>query len=752
MLSGTFGGSGGYKTTSQAMGSLFQELKRRNVFRVGAAYLVVAWLIVQVIETISRPLSLPDWTEAFFIVLLLAGFPVILIFAWAFELTPEGLKKTSEVKAEESVTATTGKKLNFAIIAVLVMSLGYFVWERQSLVEQVEKTASNDTAEIVETEGTASVAVLPFVNMSADPEQEYFSDGISEELLNLLAKIPEIRVPARTSSFQFKGQNLDISDVAKQLNVRHVLEGSVRKADVRVRVTAQLIEADTGYHLWSETYDRELDDIFAIQDEISAAIVDALSETLGLQARAAPKVAHASNSEAYNSFLFAQHLIKKRTKQDIESAIPNYERALVLDPDYAPAHAGLGLAWYLLTDSGGTYGDLPLEVSLGRAMPHIERALELDPELPEALGVMGLILSTKRRDTEALPYFEKALALNPSLTDVHNWYSQSLSELGRRDEAFEQIERAYHADPLSVLTLHNYTNELLLRRRFDSAGPILERLEMVDAGRAALFRGLALVNQKRAAEGMAHMLRVLGDKPDDLFLRQYVAELLWNFDLEWPAESLWPWPDNLLPLVSGSSDFDYVLELAQKRFNADPNNPSAIGQLAWANWRAGNEAEGLRLAERLLASLDEDSRQRELVNIMFALDALKRGDMATVEARVAPLDAEWSGSIAAGIEVDLLYYGRAAIALLRGDRGAALAFLEQSLERGYVSDSRFARLFERHGLNDDPHFVALRARSNEYIRAEKQKLLTVACGSDGFDVWQPSPEDCGRNAKAGVPN
>ena len=180
------------------MSSFFQELKRRNVFRVGAAYVVVSWLIIQVIETVSDPLNLPQWTEAFFIVVLLAGLPLILIFSWAFELTPEGLKKTSEVAEEASVTATTGKKLNHAIIAILVMAVGYFVWERQGLVEKVEQAGARDVGEITQTSAAASVAVLPFVNMSADPEQEYFSDGISEELLNLLAKIPEIRVPART--------------------------------------------------------------------------------------------------------------------------------------------------------------------------------------------------------------------------------------------------------------------------------------------------------------------------------------------------------------------------------------------------------------------------------------------------------------------------------------------------------------------------------------------------------------------------
>jgi TolB-like protein len=257
-----------------------EELKRRNVFKVGAAYLVVSWLILQLVQSVREPLGLPEWTDAFFIVLLSVGLPMALLFAWAFELTPDGVKKTKEVDKETSVTANTGRKLNYAIIATLAIALAYSVFDRVNQPDSVEITEATDTVAAEQGIGNTSIAVLPFVDMSSDQDQEYFSDGISEELLNVLAKIPELRVAARTSSFQFKGQNVDIGNVAEQLNVDHVLEGSIRKADTRIRITAQLIRADTGYHLWSETYDRELTDIFGIQDEISAAIVAALAETL----------------------------------------------------------------------------------------------------------------------------------------------------------------------------------------------------------------------------------------------------------------------------------------------------------------------------------------------------------------------------------------------------------------------------------------------------------------------------------------
>jgi TolB-like protein len=734
------------------MGSFFQELKRRNVFRVGVAYVVVSWLIIQVIETVSDPLNLPDWTEAFFIVLLLAGLPLILLFSWAFELTPEGLKKTSEVKAEESVTATTGKKLNFTIIAVLVMALGYFAWERQGLVEQVEQTAAQDVAEVTQTTGATSVAVLPFVNMSADQEQEYFSDGISEELLNLLAKIPELRVPARTSSFQFKGQNLDIGKVAEQLNVQHVLEGSVRKSGVRVRVTAQLIEADTGYHLWSDTYDRDLDDIFAIQDEISAAIVAALSETLGLESTAAPHVAAATDPEAYNAYLLGQHQLKQRTRLDIEAAIGNFERALDVDPEYAPAHAGIGLAWYLMTASGATYGTLPLSESLEKALPHLEKAMELDPELPEALGAYGLTLDARLRSEEALPYFEKALALNPSLTDVRNWYSQSLADLGRSEESFLEMQKAYELDPLSVLTLHNYANNLMIRRRFDTLEPVLDRLEQMDPLRGATFRGLSEVTRGKAAQGISIWMRALDLDDSDVSLRSAVSDELWDLGFEDAAIQVWPYPDNLNWLLGKTEDVQRRLELRLEDYEKNPEDPGIEGGLAWAFWAAGNKAEALKFAEEHLASLGGESRPLAWTNLIIAYDARDRGDEKTMLERIGPLEDNLDRAIASGVNTAGVRFGKGAVLVLRGNKAKALEHFEIGAFRDVIQTARLDRILARLGVRDEPEYKDLLNRHRDYMTSQREELLATACGPDGFEIWQPSDETCGRSAAPTFPN
>jgi TolB-like protein/lipoprotein NlpI len=728
------------------MGQLLEELRRRNVFRVTVAYVIVTWLVIQVIETVSEPLGLPDWTEAFFIVLMLAGLPVVVLFAWVFELTPEGLKKTEDVDTEESVTNVTGKKLNYTIIVVLAMALGYFLWERQGLVEQAGQTAATpeQTAEVTETTGETSIAVLPFVNMSNDPDQEYFSDGISEELLNLLAKIPDLRVPARTSSFQFKGQNLDISEVAEKLNVKHVLEGSVRKADVRVRVTAQLIEVETGYHLWSDTYDRELDDIFAIQDEISAAIVTALSDTLGLEVDAAPQVKGAANPEAYNAFLLAQHQIKKRTKTDLESAIPNYERALELDPNYAPAHAGIALAWHLLTASNATYGTLTLKESLANAMPHIEKALRLDGELPEAFGVMGLLLNAQERYEEAVPYYEKALALNPSLTDVRNWYSQALADLGQQEASLAQMEKAYEMDPLSVLTLHNYTNELMMRRRFDAVEPVLDRLTQIDPARGAMFKGYLYIVQGRAAEGVEQPLRAIELDADNLNIRNQAAWGLWTLGYKEAGLSVWPFPDNVYDLVSNGTDFEYILELAQNNFNRDPDNPTTVENLAWAHWDVGNREEALTLAAQYLDSLGETRRPIDGANMLFAFDARNRGDEETALARIGPVEASIDQQIASGVDFFWVHVMKAIILDIRGNRLLALDHLEKATTRSIMPIERLAYFYKVMGWDDDADFAALQDRHRNYILAESSKLLEVACGPDGFEAWQPSAAECGK--------
>jgi TolB-like protein len=309
--------------------SFYHELKRRNVFRVGAAYIVAAWLLIQVAETIFPLFGFGDAPARITVILLAIGFPLFLLFSWVFELTPEGLKKEKDIDRTVSVTRKTGKQLDRVIILLLALGLGYFAFDKFVLdpardAVLVEETAQQTRSDVlVESYGDKSIAVLPFVNMSDDARNEYFSDGISEELLNLLAQIPELRVISRSSSFSFKGKDIAIPEVAKQLNVAHVLEGSVRKAGNRVRITAQLIDGRSDTHLWSDTYDRELDDIFAVQDEIAAAISVALKIKLKLVAgeMMQPEAIKTANTDAYVAYLQGRELIRGRGWVNMEGAI-----------------------------------------------------------------------------------------------------------------------------------------------------------------------------------------------------------------------------------------------------------------------------------------------------------------------------------------------------------------------------------------------------------------------------------------------
>jgi len=369
--------------------SFFNELKRRNVFKVAAAYIIVGWLIMQAGEVMSPALHLPEWVNSTLAFFLILGFPVAMIFAWAFEMTPEGLKKEKDIDRSQSLARATGHKLNYTIITLLAIALVYFVWESRFQIgaepvsqEPVAQTVNPVIKQKVsppvtqdDSPDSNTIAVLPFINMSSDPEQEYFSDGITEEVLNLLVKIPELKVTSRTSVFSFKGEKIDIPTVAEKLGVAHILEGSVRKAGNRVRITAQLIEAGNDVHLWSETYERQLDDIFTIQDEIAREVVKALQ----IQLLGEAPIATSTNTEAYNLYLRAKHFATLGRK-GLESSVKAYQASIALDANFAPSWAGLSvvLRWQ------GQYGITDLHEAMEASRRAAMRALELDDKLAEA--------------------------------------------------------------------------------------------------------------------------------------------------------------------------------------------------------------------------------------------------------------------------------------------------------------------------------------------------------------------------------
>ncbi|HSC12448.1 MAG TPA: tetratricopeptide repeat protein [Rhodanobacteraceae bacterium] len=475
--------------------SLFAELRRRNVFKAGAAYLALGWVVVQITATLVPVLNLPSSLVPIVTWIGLIGFPFVVTFSWVYELTPEGLKRESQVDRSASITHITSRRLDYIVIALLVLAIGLFAFDR-FVPRRVEPAdASREAQTPAAAASGTSIAVLPFVNMSSDKEQDFFSDGISEELLNLLAKIPQLQVTARTSSFAFKGKETGIPEIARTLHVANVLEGSVRKSGNSVRITAQLIRAGTDTHLWSQTYDRKLDDIFAIQDEIAADVVKQLEVTL---LGAAPK-ARTTDPEAYALYLQAVQLGRQTTAEAFQQSDALYRKALTIDPRYAPAWAALAENLY----HEASQGMLSNKDAYSQAHEAAMKALAIDPEYAPAHGRLGYLAMFGDNDLAgAAQHFKQALALDPTDLDVLRNSAVLLQSLGRLDEALTLEEAVVRRDPVNLSALFNLGIDQRVAGRLDAAIASFRTVLSLAPGRGSAHcnLGVALL-QKGDAQG-----------------------------------------------------------------------------------------------------------------------------------------------------------------------------------------------------------------------------------------------------------
>ena len=438
--------------------SLFEELKRRNVFRVAIGYAITAWLLLQLVDLVLENVNAPDWVMQVFMLALLIGFPLAIFFAWAFELTPEGVKREADVDRSQSIAPQTGRKMDRNIIIAMALALAYFAYDKFSGPDMQPVPISQETTQSGDIAATAnlnpaptvekSIAVLPFVDMSPDGDQAYFADGISEEILNVLVKTHSLKVAGRTSSFQFRGRDEDLRSIGEKLGVANILEGSIRKANNRVRITAQLVTASDGFHLWSETYDRELTDIFAIQDEIARSITDALAIELNLTDPGQSLVsASTGNMEAYDRYLEARGLIAQRL--DFARSMQLLNEATRMDPEFAEGWAANAQAhslsiYYIASDSAEI-------LQLAESMAN--KALALDPTLSMAHSVLGDIYRDRFEWMKAKDSYLRALALNPDEIEANEQYAQLLWRANYFEEALKYSSRAAELDPLSKLNL-----------------------------------------------------------------------------------------------------------------------------------------------------------------------------------------------------------------------------------------------------------------------------------------------------------
>ena len=450
--------------------SFFAELRRRNVIRVAGLYVVTAWLLVQIADTLLPIFGTPDWVLRTLVTMLALGFVPALVFSWVFELTPEGLKREEEVDRRFSTTQLTARKLDIAtlMIALLAIVLLLIDWMRpvakvgpESVVDAdagrtpassnggADATAESGSATEPASSDPGSIAVLPFVNMSADAENEYFSDGISEELLNVLVKVDGLSVASRTSSFAYKGREQSAASIGAELKVAHVLEGSVRKSGQRVRITAQLIDARSDRHLWSETYDRELDDIFAIQQEIAEAIVAALRDTLGEQGSVAAVAVQADtdNLDAYQLYLKARELFLARTRLD--ESVRLFERSVELDPQFARGWEGLAAVCAVIIDWINSYPDIDRDALAARAELAAERALALDPELSMPWAARALLAGYRRPAdyTAVIDQLGHAIDADPRNATAFLWRGINWITLGFLARGQEDFDHCLAIDP-----------------------------------------------------------------------------------------------------------------------------------------------------------------------------------------------------------------------------------------------------------------------------------------------------------------
>ena len=429
------------------MTGFFDELQRRKVYRVAVTYIVVAGFLIQIASAAFPAWELPNWSLRLVIVVLLIGFPIALILAWTYDLTAQGIQATPG-------TPGTHRRRNLILLiaaGVIVSAGGGFFLLPRITAHKLDK----------------SIAVLPFENLSSDPDNAYFADGVQDEILTRLAKIGELKVIARSSTQRYESSGEDPREIGKQLGVAHVLEGSVQKAADNVRVRVQLINAATATHLWAESYDRKLTDIFAVESEIATKVAAALRARLTRSEQNALLVRPTENAEAYQRYLLGRYFWNKRTATDFEKAIGYFNQAIEKDPNYALAFAGLADAYVLLS----AYGEARPNDTFPAAKAAAMKAFELDPTLGEAHAALGMALfAYDLKFAEARREFQRAIELNPNYATAHQWYAEcGLTPFRKFDEAVAEVKRALELDPLSVIINADVGSVLGYAGRHDEA-------------------------------------------------------------------------------------------------------------------------------------------------------------------------------------------------------------------------------------------------------------------------------------------
>ena len=653
----------------------------------------------------------PAWIFRTLVLLLAAGFPATLLVAWTLEYRHR--RRTGASDAAPSITSRIVNILSVATVAAMAVVLGWMAWSTIGM-----------ESDIGDTPGSASIAVLPFSDMSAEGDQKYFAHGLSEEILNLLAGIGELKVSGRTSSFSFENKDVSIPEIGDALGVAHVLEGSVRKSGNRVRVTAQLIAADDGFHVWSKNFDRQLTDIFAIQDEIAGAIASALRLSLVGGDRNPVDPNSTESIEAYELFLEARQLIQGRSVAGLERARELLETALARDPEFAPALAQQALAWLMLSDARTTPGDEPFATAVARAEALLERALKSSPELASAYAVRGLMLTLQRDFDEADQALVRALELNPSHSDALNWRAINLRNAGRLRDELEARRQLLEIDPLHLSNLFNLSVAHLLRGQTERALEVARRLktDFPNSPWGDLAEVEALMGSGRLARAQELAREKLADGNSMLVSSASSVNMrLGCFDA---AIKVAGNPFGLA--LAGQERFDEAVAAARDSVAANPGDSNAVLSLLRVQSLAGRHEAILEYFDQRWGSLDAlqayfgfEDMTAEVTPIAAAQSSL--GQTEALAKTLAHWRARLADPREQGYALPYFRFIEAGFEALSGNRASALTLLEQSIEGGYLNplleiEPKF------HELRGDPAFQRLVARNRELINAEREKL------------------------------
>jgi TolB-like protein/Flp pilus assembly protein TadD len=718
------------------LSAVMAELSRRKVLRTMGAYAVAVFAVLQLMDAAVEPLRLPDWLPTVVVITLILGFPVVFLLAWQFDVTSGGVKRT---KPAGLLTSTQSFLMfSFMLVATAGLGLGFYQYYSNVFESDAQQATQSFVDQRTFSAPENSIAVLPFADMSEEGNQAHFSDGIAEEILNLLAQVNGLHVAARTSSFAFRDGATNIQEIGQLLNVSTVLEGSIRFSGNRIRMTAQLINVEDGYHIWSETFDREMNDVFAIQDEVASSIANALVDSFaGLSEKPAGRTRNLAAFEAYRTGRLHWW---RRSPQEIQKAIELFANALEHDPQYAPAYAAIADSLVLLS----LYGNITQLKAVERAQPMIEKALAIDPESAEAFAALGLARWQIGQTDSAESALRQALSLNEDYIPAHLWLAGLLGEQGRIPERGQVLQTAMAIDPLNELLAINYAGNHYVQGDYEAARDLLSGLIQIRPDSVTLLRtmsGYASANGD-LAEGWKYANQSFDLEPESPVVIGLMAKSWMELGEMDRAEELLRQgleiaEDNsdlkvqyyFLMLISGRVEeaervvreqYGDSVDSMPQRFQRYYYFQMGMINLIKGEFR--NARDSLELAIQSSDNMGTDDDRMITLTLASYLNE-QLGDSDRAEIHLAEAERSVRRARMNGIDDAGLHYTESSIFVMKGDKEKAIASLREAYNRGWRQKWLLNLDARLDPLRSEPEFLEIVRQIDEDIARARQEVL-----------------------------